>query len=110
MKFDTPEEFLLTFGENTRPSKLCSWLGVNHKVPERLLKKLGIPICEQPPEPAWWDHLPGLPSFTTVKQWRGGTIYRIDCIQAGDSPGFLSVLLHTAGHLNEDLQLDESED
>lgn len=109
MEFDTPEEFLQVFGENALSSTLCKYLGVNHKSPERMLKKLGIQMSEQVEHPAWWDHLPSLPSFTTVKHWARGTIYRIDCVTAGDSPGYLSVLLHTTTRRYEN-QLLETDD
>lgn len=94
MKFSNAYEFMKVFGPHMTAGQLQQQIGITRGGIARLAAECEVVPLEQPLLIPGLEHLPGLPDFATTRTWAGGTWYRIDCEQAGDSPGYRSLLIH----------------
>ncbi|WP_162989506.1 hypothetical protein [Comamonas sp. lk] len=110
MQFSDPFEFLKVFGSGTTASRLGQAIGVAPKIAARMAKQSGkTPLRSEKPIPGL-EHLPGLPDFAITRRTKaGGTVHQIDCNEAGDSPGYRSLLIHRcAMHCEDEPEEDET--
>ena len=105
MHFQDAYELVRVFGPRATARTLSKATGISARTLVRLATESGITLRTTIEPIAGIEHLPGLPNFTESRAWRGGTTHHIDLSKAGDSPGYLSLLIHQSGvkgHDDED--------
>ena len=102
MQFQDAYEFVKVFGSGMTLKQLSHRIGISTTSAARLASACDVLPLKLPLTAPGLDHLPGLPEFTVTRTWAGGTWYRIDCRQAGDSPGYRSLLIHQSKQNRDD--------
>lgn len=93
------DDFLNRYGTCMTVNRASDITGISKEVLKAKARELGFVFSAETLVPRGLEHLPALPADARIRNWPGGTIYRIPTV---NHPGILEVLIHNNSRPLED--------